>query len=294
MIVRTDSESLKRLEEEGKKRGLSPRFLEFHKRLLSIQSAAGQHIGSIRPTLDKKTADDCVEGGIPLMKPDELKLDWSLLKDTFAQIAATFADYPDLFGESRGKLKEPKSLSVLRKLIKAQLDVASSPAASTFEDTNEQLLMKAIIVATLKPFLVAHSKALLGFVDQKRWRRGYCPICGGGADFAFLDRENGARWLVCSWCDAEWLFQRLQCPYCDNRNQDALAYFTDENRIYRLYVCEQCHTYIKAIDLRYVKEEAPLPVERLLTLGMDTQAQEKGYGVGYHAVKSIYGLETGG
>jgi FdhE protein len=287
MIGRTDSETLKRLEEEGKKRGLSPRFLEFHKRLLSIQSAAEQHIDSVRPTLDKKTVDDCVEGGIPLIKPDELKLDWSLMKDMFAQIAAAFADYPDLFGEPCGQLKEPESLSVLRELIKAQLDVAGPPDASTSGGTNEQPLMKAIIFATFKPFLVAQSKAWLGFVNQEQWRRGYCPICGSRADFAFLDRENGARWLVCCWCDAEWLFQRLQCPYCDNRNQDSLAYFTDENRIYRLYVCEQCHTYIKAIDLRYVKEEATLPVERILTLGMDAQAQEKGYGIGCHTVKSI-------
>ena len=281
MIVQINSETLKRLEEEGKETGLSPRLLEFHRRILSIQSAARQPIGSVGPALDKKMVDDCIESGIPLIRPDELNLDWSLLKDTFAQIAATFADYPDLFGKFCGKLKEPESLSVLRELIKAQSDVASSPDASTVENTNEHLLTRAIIFATLKPFLVAHSKTLLGFVNQKRCRRGYCPICGGRADFAFLDREHGARWLVCWWCDAEWLFQRLQCPYCNNCNQDSLAYFTDEKGVYRFYVCERCRTYIKAVDLRHVNEKVSLPLERALTLDMDVQAQEKGYRPGY-------------
>ncbi|MFC1893377.1 formate dehydrogenase accessory protein FdhE [Chloroflexota bacterium] len=168
-----------------------------------------------------------------------------------------------------------------RELIKAQLDVAGSPDSSTVGGTNEHLLTRATSFATLKPFLVAHSKALLGFVNQKRWRRGYCPICGGRADFAFLDREHGARWLVCCWCDAEWLFQRLQCPYCDNHNQDSLAYFTDEKGIYRLYICERCRTYMKAVDLRHVDKEVCLPLERVLTLNMDAEAQEKGYRPSY-------------
>jgi len=87
---------------------------------------------------------------------------------------------------------------------------------------------------------------------------------------AYLDRENGVRWLLCSRCDATWLFQRLECPYCGIQNQNALAYFTNEDsRMYRLYVCEECRAYIKAIDLRRTGKEILLPLERLTTLDMD-------------------------
>ena len=137
--------------------------------------------------------------------------------------------------------------------------------------------MQAIIQATLKPFLVSHAKALIDFIDQERWRRRYCPICGGRPDFAFLDNEQGTRWLLCSRCDAEWLFQRLQCPFCGTHDQKALAFFTDDAGLYRLYVCEQCKHYLKTIDLRQAKSEVLLPLERFDTLGMDTQAQQQGY-----------------
>ena len=55
------------------------------------------------------------------------------------------------------------------------------------------------------------------------------------------------------------------------------GYFADDEDLYRLYVCEQCHKYIKTIDLRHTESEILLPLERVLTLDMDRQAQEKGY-----------------
>ncbi len=104
------------------------------------------------------------------------------------------------------------------------------------------------------------------------WRRGYCPICGGKPNFAFLDKERGARWLLCSRCDAQWLFQ-----HCGTQDQNALAYFSSDDGLYRLYVCEQCKSYVKAIGLRQTEAEILLPLERVLTADMDRQAQEKGY-----------------
>ena len=83
--------------------------------------------------------------------------------------------------------------------------------------------------------------------------------------------------MICSRCDAEWLFQRLQCPYCGTTDQNALSYFTAGDELYRLYVCEQCKHYLKTVDLRQAKSEALMPLERLLTLDMDRQAQEQGY-----------------
>ncbi|MFC2002485.1 formate dehydrogenase accessory protein FdhE [Chloroflexota bacterium] len=128
--------------------------------------------------------------------------------------------------------------------------------------------------------LVSHAKALYGSVNQERWRRGYCPICGSSPDFAYLDKEYGARWLLCSRCDTGWLFQRLECPYCGTQDQNALAYYTDDEGLYRLYICEQCHQYLKAVDLRQAKSEVLLPLERLFTLALDAQAQEAGYSPG--------------
>ena len=82
---------------------------------------------------------------------------------------------------------------------------------------------------------------------------------------------------MCSRCDAEWLFQRLECPYCGTKDQSTLAFFTDDKGLYRLYVCEQCRHYLKAIDLRKSEDEVLLPLERFLTPDIDAQAQQDGY-----------------
>jgi len=158
----------------------------------------------------------------------------------------------------------------------------SLTAISAVRGIDDELLT-SVVGAALKPFLFAYSRLLLPEVDQELWRRRYCPVCGGKPDFTYLDRERGARWLLCSRCDAEWLFLRLECPYCGTQNQDALAYFTDEEEsyLYRLYVCDECSTYIKAIDLRRTESQVLLPLERVITLDMDRQGQEKGYKPGW-------------
>ena len=75
-----------------------------------------------------------------------------------------------------------------------------------------------------------------------------------------------------------WLFQRMQCAYCGNQDQHTISYFTSDDGRYRLYICEMCKKYLKAIDLRQAGEETDLPLERLLTLSIDLEAREYGYG----------------
>ncbi len=276
-----ENDFIERLEKEGGKRGLPSRLLEFYHELYMIQSRSERIIGKKDSGLKEETINERLDRGTPLISFDELTLDWPLLNEIFTQVTATFADYLDLFNELPDNLSQPVlPISISKRAVKAWFKKASLPSTEVLGNA-EYLLLEAIIHSTLKPFLVSHAKAFINLVNQERWRREYCPVCGGKPDFAFLDKERGARWLLCSRCDTEWLFQRLQCPYCSTHNQKDLSYFTDDEGIYRLYVCEQCHKYIKAIDLRCTKVELSLPLERILTLDMDKQAQEKGYQSGH-------------
>ena len=284
MTAGTDGEILKKLEEWVKKGDYNSRFLEFYQRLLNIQSRVAERISIPKPALNSKTGHKRIESGRPLINFDELDLDWSLVKDIFAEVTVTFAEYPELFGKVPGSLRKPRS-TLLREMVRAWFEGTKLPSTIAGDNIDKHLL-EAIIQATLKPWLNSQAKALVDLVDQERWRRRYCPICGGIPDFAFLDKERGARWLLCSRCDTEWLFQRLECPYCGTTNQSALAYFADDAGLYRLYVCEQCHTYIKAIDLRHTESEILLRLERMMTLDLDRQGQEKGYKPGYLRVSS--------
>ncbi len=275
-----DSKVLRKLEEWQRETGADPELVDFYRKLLGIQSRVMQRVGLPKAGLSSEAISHRLEQGLPLIEFDKLDLDWSLVQTTFVKVTSAFAKYPKLFGPL------PKSLAEtgehprhLKEAVRAWYEMTRLPGAVLPDGISERLL-EDIIQATLKPFLVGYSRALLSSVNQERWRRGYCPICGGSPDFAFLGKEYGARSLLCSRCDAEWLFQRLECPYCGNQNQNTLAYFTDDDQLYRLYVCEQCKQYLKAIDLRQAKEEVVIPAERLFTLGLDAQAREYGYGSG--------------
>jgi len=276
-----DNSIIRKLEEQGSKERVPPRLLEFYQRLLRIQSRVEQRIGTPKPSLSSEAISERIEHGLPLLKFDELALDWPLLHETFAEIIAAFAEYPELFGSASENLRglEPGHF-LTQEMVKAWFEGAKLLSTIAGDEVNEHLL-EAIIQTTLRPWLNSQAKVLVGLVNQERWRRRYCPICGGSPDFAFLDKERGARWLLCSRCDTEWLFQRLECPYCGTKDQNALAYFADDEGLYRLYVCEQCHTYIKAIDLRHTESEVLLRLERVMTLDLDRQGQEKGYQPGY-------------
>jgi formate dehydrogenase maturation protein FdhE len=151
-----------------------------------------------------------------------------------------------------------------------------------FENTSLSLKNYGTIIASvlhgaLYPVLTAYADKLMPLVPQDSWRQRFCPVCGGIPDFCFLDKEQGARWLLCSRCDAIWLFHRMVCPFCGNEEQNSLGYFATENSRYRLYTCNKCLHYIKCIDFRCVEAEVLLPLERLLTVDMDKQARELNY-----------------
>ena len=271
-----DKDILAKLVAKEKEEGNLPLLLEFYRKIVQLQSNAQKRIATPVPGLDREAIRTRIQKGLPLVGTDDLTLDWPLVQDIFGQVSAVFASYPQIFGETANRLKETSTGRILtKKAVKAWYTGKELP--STILDGAGENLMLAIIQATLQPFLASYSKVLISSVEQELWRRGYCPICGGSPDLASLKGEYGARWLLCSRCDTEWLFQRLGCPYCGNQDQNTLAFFTDDKELYRLYVCERCKCYLKAVDLRKTEAEVPLPLERLYTLDLDTQAVGKGY-----------------
>ena len=280
MTTAADSRILKRLEELERQEGSLSESLKFCQRLLLIQSQVRSRIGVPKIRLSQENISNRLSSGSPIIRFADLSIDWSLLRYTFEEVNGLFANYSGVLGEVPENLKELGSYpDLLKEAIKAWFEGAPLPPQITVSEVDKALL-EVMLLATLRPFLINHSEALIGFVEQEQWRRGYCPVCGGNPDFAFLEKEYGARWLLCSRCDAEWLFQRLECPYCSTQDQSALAYFTDEKELYRLYTCELCRHYLKAIDLRKTESEVLLPLERFLTLDLDTQAQKEGYSPG--------------
>ncbi|UCD08142.1 MAG: formate dehydrogenase accessory protein FdhE [Dehalococcoidales bacterium] len=267
--------TLKQLEEKGGEIGLPSRLIKFYQDLLDLQARGEQLIGKVNPGLKKEEINERLARGRPLIKYNEIVFNWDIINSLFVQIIELFSQHEDLFGKVPDSLKERKTIP--RNLVKAWYKKSPPPASLAIDDADGLLLMDAIIHATVKPNLVRYANALSGFVQQDKWIKNVCPVCGGLADLSYLEEKEGARWLVCSRCDNEWLFRRLECPYCNNNDQTKLGYFTDDKGLYRLYFCENCQKYIKTIDLRATEEKILFPVERILTINIDDQAREEGY-----------------
>lgn len=271
--VEIDQKIVRQLEEWQREEGYLPEYLELYRDLLLITLESKGSIPSPLPITEAEVKD-ALRNGIPLVKWDAIPIDWPAFQELFQRVFALVIEHAD---PAPHKSKETDfSIPPLQDMAKAWYEGASLSSWAAKLRTSEDLLA-TVIHSAIKPFLNARTGALAKLIEQGQWRRGYCPVCGGKPDFAFLDKERGARWLVCSRCDAVWLFQRMECPHCGNTDQKKLAFLTDDKELYRLYTCQHCHRYIKAIDLRQAKSEVLIPLERVLTFDMDRQGQEKGY-----------------
>jgi formate dehydrogenase maturation protein FdhE len=262
----TDTKILKKLKAIEKEEGSLPLLLEFYRKLLEIQVQVTNRLGIPQPHLQKKDIDEQIRQGLPILRFEDMDLDLPLLKKTFVEVTAVFQAYPGLFGDITPTMVP----EFTEKLVEAWYKGNTLPDVAAVSER----LVQAMLQATMNPFLKRYSQVLIGLFDTEFWRRGYCPVCGGRPDFSFLDRERGSRWLICSRCDTEWVFQRLECPFCGNQEQNTLSFLTDDRDMYRLYICERCKCYLKAIDLRKTEAEVLLPLERLYTIDMDKQAQD--------------------
>jgi FdhE protein len=128
------------------------------------------------------------------------------------------------------------------------------------------------------PYIEHAAMQVMSHVDLSKWVEGSCPCCGGEPNFAYLEGEDGSRGLVCSRCRFVWRYKRIGCPFCGNTDPGTLRYYpAGKKNTYRLYVCDSCKRYLKAVDQRVVGSSIDLIVEPILTWSLDKAAREKGY-----------------
>ena len=245
-----------------------PGPIQLYIRLMRLQINGRQGISVPEPALLAETVAERLSRHQPLLTFDDLDIDWDKFEKLLREALSVIGDYLDSV-DATGDIPVKEAAGAWydgRPLPKTGLDVETLAVA---------------LHTAMKPYLKAYSESLLPEVDQKQWRRGCCPVCGSKPNFAFLSKEQeGARWLICPRCDARWLFQRLECPFCGNKEQAKLSYLTDDNGLYRVYLCEECKGYLKSIDLRKAEPEVILPLEWVSTLDLDRQACESGYSAG--------------
>jgi formate dehydrogenase maturation protein FdhE len=257
----------------------------FFKSLLSAQSRAEpRHCTSAMLAQDVTAR---LQAGQPILAPETFRADSVVLATLCHRVSILTAAYrPEL----------APACDAIRTWLCAEQGAILNYATS-YLDTGrvrqgekaglDSALLAFVFNQALHPFLRKYARTLTPFVDESIWFRPYCPVCGGEPDFAALARGTGARRLLCSRCDFEWAFWRGTCPFCGCDDSEPQKHLDMGDRMYRLYLCERCHRYLKTIDLRESAEERLLPVERILTLSMDLAARQVGYTVASYDVSVI-------
>jgi FdhE protein len=91
-------------------------------------------------------------------------------------------------------------------------------------------------------------------------------------------KENGQRYLICYFCDFQWPWERLKCPFCENTDHKKLHYlYAEGQEACRIDLCDECKQYIKTVDSRKLGHEPYPDIEDITTLHLDILAAEKGY-----------------
>ena len=255
-----------------------PHSLEFYRQIITAQSKSKLPNLSRSLAALKEKSTQRLNQGKPLLTFSNLAVDWADLQNLLSEVNSLSNEYLSPTSEETEELNNiGTDIALLKKAVKTWFGGTTVSRRGITKTNDLTPLTGSILQASLNPLLAAYADELLPLVTQESWYQRYCPVCGGSPDFSFLDKEQGGRHLLCSRCDAQWLFYRLVCPYCGNDDHNTLAYFTDDKSLYRLYVCDKCRRYIKAIDLRKTESAILLPLERILTLDMDRQAYESNY-----------------
>jgi FdhE protein len=133
--------------------------------------------------------------------------------------------------------------------------------------------------ALLRPYVEV--LAVLEIVPDRPHLARHCPFCGGrpwiAARRTGAEIDGAQRFLGCSLCGREWLFDRIRCPACEEEDPARLPSFRSEQHAsVRIEACESCHQYLKSIDLTV--DARPIPeVDDLASLAMDLWAGEQGF-----------------
>jgi formate dehydrogenase accessory protein FdhE len=207
-----------------------------------------------------------------LLSFDQLPVQAEQLAEWVSAVAQVLSDYDPELAEQTLPGSPTECLTLARQRFEG-----GQLASKLGEAQDKSTLAQTSVDLALRPYLEWAADQVSSRVDQRRWKRGYCPVCGGPPDLATLDEESGARHLLCSRCDSQWDYRRLGCPFCETADHTKLAYYPSEDGVYRLYVCRECRHYLKTIDLRETTRAVVLPAERITTVAIDMAAQREGY-----------------
>ena len=254
-------------------------IIEFYSQVFTAQQKSCQELKLDPIQIPSEILKLKLDNDMPLIDPSQFIIDQTQaekLLSVLCQLAMSHA--PKL--AAHAKILESR-------LKELDLDLLFSDILENrqtgFEQTAQELkipvpVLLFFIFLSMAPSLQSCAVQLAVYLkDSAEPKNGYCPICGSHPSTAYLD-SDGKRYLVCGLCAHEWHYKRMGCPFCDSSDTRLQHYFfTEEEKEYRVYLCDNCQNYLKVVDLRVLDRAFVPGLEQIATLHLDMKAREKGY-----------------
>jgi len=256
-------------------------ILDFYKEVFRVQEESLKDIQLPPIIIESDLLKIKQKNELPLIDPSEFLIDLKTATRTFLDICDLASELAPGLSSNAQFLKKTLSEQAfdLEPLFSAILnghDKVLQDHSLLFDVPFNELSLFGYL--SIAPSIRACAEQLeIYLAGMPDLQKGYCPICGNPPDIAFLNQE-GQQHLHCSFCCHQWKSERMGCVFCKNNEKNMQHYFfNEEEKEYRVKLCDHCHRFIKVVDLRQMNREFFPNLEMIATLHLDIQAKEKGY-----------------
>ncbi|MBF0301878.1 MAG: formate dehydrogenase accessory protein FdhE [Desulfamplus sp.] len=265
-------------------------LIDFYEEMFVIQEESKSELDLDPIIIGQDQIKLKIDKGISLINPDQFVIDVNHAKKLLIKICSIAGQkLPHLLDASQnisaGLSNNSFNAETLFNALLKNDPKALNKIAQTINVNEDALIFFAF--EAIAPSIQACSSQLSYYLksdseakpsqEQVPWKKGTCPVCGNIPQMGILN-QDGEKYLVCSLCLHRWKTSRMGCSLCQNREKDKQQYFfNEEEKEYRVALCDNCKKYIKIVDLRELVRAFYPPLEQLCSIHLDMQASEQGY-----------------
>ncbi len=290
-------EEYERIKENARRirttRDIYDQMVNFYEELLYLQLKQKNRVNLETPEIPPEIVATKMKEGFPLLNREDFPVDFDaalkLLKNIRNIIPGENKELCETHNRLLGFLESSDPREKFWKHLLSGDEKALKKVAKEINSPLQQIIFLGL--SAIKPsvwFVRSEVECLLS--AESGWRRNYCPVCGSLPSILLLKEKEGKKYGSCSWCDKQWLMNRIECPYCLNQLQESLGYIAiEDDEVYRVEYCDVCKYYFKLVDCRPLEVEPVPPLEEFTTLHLDMIAQNKGYKMPPALSPALYG-----
>ncbi|RXJ01900.1 formate dehydrogenase accessory protein FdhE [Anaerobacillus alkaliphilus] len=218
--------------------------------------------------------------GIPYLEGQEEKIDLQFAMKHFRELSnwTGLGDSRSIF-KKMGKKATDKEVE---QLLRAWLTGDSTVIDQFANQYNLQLdvlfvVARYSLLPTLNQYRLEFEKTKV--FNEEEWMKDYCPVCGDQHGLAEYRGSERFRHFRCLSCAGDWVFWRIACPHCDNKDHNKLStlMIKEEKASFQIDTCEECYGYVKGINKLDPSSPMFLLLDDFATFHLDLLAKEKGY-----------------